>query len=563
MTATPAPAARQVTRPPRSLRVSAVSTAVVFAGLLSFALERGQDGNFDQANYHYVYARMFLDGTLDRAGLSLMLQSYFNPIVNVPWTLLVDHLTPRLATAVIVCVQACNFLLARSLARLLLRDADVAPLRAFGWTVGGRDFCANVAGLVGVTGATFLSEVGTSFSDSWTSLLLLGAVRSVLSFDSPPVRRSLLAGVLMGVAAGLKNTNAVFLVPVALGAVWPGGGVRRALPRLSALGLGVVAGLLAAGGWWALHLQRTRDSPVFPLYNSIFRSPSVPAIDFHDDQYRAGTALEILTLPFRMATGHARVAELGIRDGRWLLVVVLGGVAAIVAVVRRQQLLQLRSARAAFLSMVLVAFLVWATTFGYARYLVFLEVVTGVVMAVLITSLMPGSRRAPWLVAGLALVALASGTTPDWQHGRFGSTWFDVDQKVLDALPNDAVVLTDGDSGPLSYAAATLPPSVTFVAVSRTIGLVIDASARPSDPYKEGVGLARELNTALERWGNAQRPLYVLVGTARPRTQANLGAFDVKISQRCQRLTRPSDPFALLLCEAEHLPAGQRSAPLT
>jgi hypothetical protein len=98
-----------------------LALCVAVAGLVSW--RRGQDANWDLQNYHYYNAWALLTGRLDRDIAAAQLQTYLNPLLDVPFYLMVAaDWPPRLiAFALAVPAGVGAWLLAKCLL-ILFRD---------------------------------------------------------------------------------------------------------------------------------------------------------------------------------------------------------------------------------------------------------------------------------------------------------------------------------------------------------------------------------------------------------------------------------------------------------
>jgi hypothetical protein len=112
----------------------AVLVPILF-GLLSIAL--GQDDNWDLRNYHWYNPYALLNGRLPVDMAPGNWQSYFNPLIDVPYYVLNQWLPGPAVGFVMGFVHGLNFILLLALVRLVLpRDkadmpcASCSPSRA-------------------------------------------------------------------------------------------------------------------------------------------------------------------------------------------------------------------------------------------------------------------------------------------------------------------------------------------------------------------------------------------------------------------------------------------------
>src|SRR5262249_41014709 len=114
----------------------------------------------------------------------------------------------------------------------------------------------------------------------------------------------LLAGTLLGMSMGLKLTNCMFVLGLAVAWLWRfnfsvryfGGGIMA--------GLGIILGFLIVDGWWAWRLWTEFQNPLFPFYNEIFKSPMIKHIFTNTPAWAAADDMwEVLVYPFRWVLG--------------------------------------------------------------------------------------------------------------------------------------------------------------------------------------------------------------------------------------------------------------------
>src|SRR4051812_28066674 len=92
----------------------------VLFGLLSVFL--GQDDNWDLKNYHWYNPYALLHGRLDLDMAPGQWQSYFNPLIDVPYYVLSTSLPGPLVGFLMGALHGLNFLLLVAIARRLLGD---------------------------------------------------------------------------------------------------------------------------------------------------------------------------------------------------------------------------------------------------------------------------------------------------------------------------------------------------------------------------------------------------------------------------------------------------------
>ncbi len=359
------------------------------------------DVGYDTLNYHVMHGERGLWGPLFPPG---DFYPYFFPFLN----------------------PAADLVTAMFRAVLGYRGGTVGSALALVWcgqilwrllTPSVKDERARAAAvLLAVTAEGMLWEVSGYMVDLFSLPVLLEATR-IATADVQPLRplhrRTAALGVVLGTAVALKLTNLVFVLPIGLVALvrWLGPRTQRprALAILGAAAAGAVAIALPVAPHALLLLAKT-GSPVFPYFNRLFASPFYPLLDIKDIRWGPSSAVESLGWPLLSALRPERLSEFAVTTGRlalgWLL-----ALAALVAF-RKDALLRAISA------IVVVGALLWSLGTGYHRYGLFLELLGGLLVALVAAKLVqrssgeesgPASRRplAP-RVAAAALLLLAA-----------------------------------------------------------------------------------------------------------------------------------------------------------
>lgn len=317
-----------------------------------------------------------------------------------------------------------------------------------------------VATFAGVTSAMTLAEIGTSFADLMLAPLLLGALLALLRAESGGRAGGLLmlSGLLAGAAAGLKLTNLVFVPGLAVATVLPWRGWRGTAFAVTRVGLGGAAGLVLTGGAWCAYLWTELGNPVFPAFNTLFRSSSAAISNFEDTRFLPKGWLDALNYPARIALGEHPTAENPFTDIRYALAIPLCIGFAALAPLRTPDASDRPMLRAILFFG--VSYAAWLATFAIQRYAVALDILAGVLLVLLAARLTPRRVALP-LTAGLALLAASTTRPADWWHRPWSDAFVATPPPEL-ATPATYLVLYH----PTGFWASALPAASRFYAIA-------------------------------------------------------------------------------------------------
>ena len=186
-----------------SLFVACVAVACVAA------LRLQQDANWDLQNYHFYDPWAWLTGRIfDRDIAAAQLQTFHNPLADVPfYALVAAGVDPRVVTSWLALPAGIAAYFFVKIAWLLF--ADLRTAQRVGATAA--------AAFIGFTGAMGVGQLGST-TDEWlvTAFTMAALWLLVRETRSSPAQRPAwalaLAGVLMGIASGLKLTAATYAV---------------------------------------------------------------------------------------------------------------------------------------------------------------------------------------------------------------------------------------------------------------------------------------------------------------------------------------------------------------
>jgi hypothetical protein len=504
-------------RLPAFIKTRAPSLALVVvvlcgaSALLAVAL--GKDVNWDLLNYHYYNGYAFLGGRSQQDIAPAQLQTFLNPLLDIPLYLAIAHISPVAVGALWGLVQGLNAVAVWLIGNRVLPVSDEAER---GWAALG-------VALVSIPSAGNIGELGGSMGDNLASIPTLFAaalvVRSYPKLESASPKgvllESAIAGVFAGVAAGLKLTALLYAAAFCIGCLFLVRPVSRRLLVATGFGLGVLAGWLGLSGFWLWELWTRFQSPFFPFFNNVFRSDWAPTDVVRDDRWFPHSLFEFVTFPIVWTFRPSAVAENPFRDLRmpfaYVLVVVLA-LRGVVRRLRRTTSFELPTGPVAFVAVgAVLSYGVWLSMWAYFRYLGPVEWLAPLGIALALFELVP---RARWGTLAIAVLALTTLTTKPLTYGRggWGSSYFDAKIPELPADPPGLVLIAGLE--PLGFLVPYFPSELRFVRIEgmrlggaradRFDGLVRETVAAHSGNFfvlYPGQSLPPESALALEKLG--------------------------------------------------------------
>lgn len=507
------------------------------------AIHLGMDANWDLRNYHYYNAWAFLTDRYARDVAVAQIPSFYNPIIDIPYFLLAQHLPARLLAFLLGALHGLNFILLFCLSERLL--TVVSPRK--------RALLSGFIAASGTCGAVAFSEIGTVFYDNLLSLgffgALLLALRNWRRLSDEPWRKiwwpAVLTGFPVGLAFGLKQTSVIYTFGLC-------GGLLACLPAplrqrlLVALfcGFGILAGLALGGGYWMWHLWQFYGNPLFPMFNQIFRSPWGLIDSYRDVQYLEGSLARRLFYPLLFSFDSRQAGEIVFRDFRILavfLLIPLAGIGALCDVWRKAptgpDAFDRRQA-AFLLTATAVAYAVWLQMFALYRYIVAIEMLAPLLVILAIGFLRPLGR---WrLSVAVCLIALLMLTTKtgNWIRVPFSEQAVTVDVPTI-ADPADTIVLLAGHE-PLSFLLPAFPPELRFLRIDSTFTNPDQSSVRFNQVMRQRI---------LDHRG---RFLALFIPTERHDVVTRLGNYDLRLEKDdCATVTSPIGAAPYALCPVQ------------
>jgi hypothetical protein len=421
-------------------RNTVVAYSIVAIACVLRSWQLGVDTNWDLLNYHLYKSTSLIEGSFFGDVAVAGFGTYLNPLIELPAGLGIALLGVR--GGLLVSMAALQFVCVLCLWRLA-GELTVARGRS------GTIRWALVA--VAITGSGALSVSFTTFGDWISAALFCESVGALLRAERSPVgarlgRTILVSGVWAGSSVGLKLTGGSFILGL-LAATWLIARWKGTVQSIAGMALGFVG----VAGPWMLYLQIKYSSPVYPLYNGIFGTPSGPASDLDDVRFGADSLHAVIEFPVEMFRSTARYSEIAFQDWRYLVAVSL----LPIWMLARRWRPPTHDPVVLLLTVLLPGYLIWVVEFGIYRYFLFGELLCSLLVVLLIADLVPNPERAVTICASVSLLGLGFQQIPDW--GRDADLAPAELATIIDQLPTTPTAVVLSAPPPLSYLLESFP----------------------------------------------------------------------------------------------------------
>ena len=447
---------------PRAIAITSFLVPLLF-GFYSLIL--GADANWDLYNYHLYNPFAWFHGKLQIDMAPAGMQSYFNPVLDVPFYLMNTHLPSRMVGFLMGTLHGLMFVIVLGIARNVLcllpgTDRFRVPI---------------LIALAGCLTGNFLSGLGNSMGDDTTALFILSGLWLLLAnWDrlcqrAPKAAAALVgAGIVVGLGVGLKLTNAVYALAMCLCLLsYPSSAIARL--RLSFLfGVGVLLGAMMTGGYWHFHMWTLFGNPLYPQFGSLFPSPLTLPTLVTDTRWRPDGALETLLWPIIFTLDPRRVSETPIRQVLWPVVYLLFWSWMVSVAARRftGQHRQMDPRQRFVILFVATGYVAWMKMFSIYRYIVPVEVLTPLITMLLLEHLLSPrwARQATAWIVGVATAVLVAGGARTWGHEGWTDPLYHAELPRIEQ-PERTTVLISSRNPAWGWIATLFPPEVMFAQI--------------------------------------------------------------------------------------------------
>ena len=410
---------------------------ITIGGCISLIL--GQDSNWDFLNYHFYNPYALCTGRVGYDFLAASIQSYLSPFIEVPLYLLAMYFNNF--PSLVVFIQGTYFGVLCFLVFILSLDV----FKSLDMSSKTRQILALFSTIIGCTGFATFSEIGTSYNDIQTSCLIIFAIFLFMKygFSEKGYRAGISVGLVVGVACGLKLTNAIFATSFFIAITiffWR----NDYFKRISFYVIFLCIGFLASYGYWGWTLYKLYGSPFFPFYNSIFKSPFYPQTSFLDVRFFPKTFFQKICYPI-FWSGFFKypktVAELNFFDPRFLLVYLISIHFFLNRIFSCHNPQQKERNRFSFLLLFwMMSYYVYQIKFSIYRYAMPLENLTGLVVVFVVYNFLKNKKNfAIYAMIVVTFAIIAMTRIPSWGRLKIGNKFYSVSK--ID-IPEDVLVTT-------------------------------------------------------------------------------------------------------------------------
>ena len=445
-----------------------MSISVLVLGFLLFGLLSiyyGQDINWDLRNYHYYNPYAFLNGRLGYDYAPAQLQTYFNPLLDIPFYFVSAKLKPIVIGFLMGGLHGINLWFLFMVSYYILTLMQIKPKR--------RLSVSFICACIGVYGPAFWSEIGTTFNDNVTSLFviipLLIFLRETINCSTQHVRPSILLfmAVILGSGVGLKPSIMVYAIGFVLGFLAISVNWKQRFFNIALWAAGLSAGFLLTAGFWMIALLYKFRNSFFIFYNTILKSRP---------EYFPKNIIEKLFYPFYFATGKSTAMDLYFRDSRLAVIYVLFIVALFYVLYDRLKknlntFVEKDNKKNNIFRFVIVFFtssyILWQITSSNYRHIVPLELISPILIIILLSRIIKNENKLISLTFVLFFLIFSIMRTPNWGRSPWTDSFFDIKIPKISNSSDSIVILANGE--PRAYIIPFFPAHFRFISVNNNL----------------------------------------------------------------------------------------------
>lgn len=326
---------------------------------------------WDFANYHYYNAWAFLNDRLNYDIAPASLNTFFNPIIELPLYFYIQYFNDNLD--LIYALQGIW-------AGLLLFVFYKIYILFFELKNAKDYVLLFLALMFSVSGMATFHQIGASTNEIPVAFFILWGFYILLKMIKFPetqnLKKFLLAGLIMGIGLGLKQTTVVYCIASGITLIVCHKCLNKPIKSICFFAFGGLAGYLVINGYFMWQYWELYENPFFPFLNGIFHSPYFDDFNYTDKRFLPSLKT-FLIYPFLWNFPKYNIAEVSVFNFRLSMfyIVMIVGFSCYLGK-NKSQVSPLKKALFIFLSL---AFFIWMAMFSIMRYAVIIEVLSSVI----------------------------------------------------------------------------------------------------------------------------------------------------------------------------------------
>lgn len=348
---------------------------MLIAGVVSIC--KGMDRSFDVRNYHIYNPYAFLNNRLTTDIMPADIQSYFNPILDIPYFYMVKFMNNY--PFVITFIQGFSYAL------LLFIIYKTAQLIFKGYN---KTLLTILSVLIGGTAALTLYNIGTLTHDIFVGDMILISIYLILkSFEKHSIKNLIISGLVLGCICGLKLTAGIFGAAMTISLVCFLPELKRPISSIFCFIISAAAGFLITNGFWLYTLYTEFGNPFIPYFNNIFNSDFVNCGDMLKEDFLnlyPQNIMEYLFFPFYFYQHlPTKAFELNYQDFRFAAIYVVLIINLIVSRLFKSDTEKygINFNQINFLFVISTfTYIIWINTFATVRYLTPIASLSGIII---------------------------------------------------------------------------------------------------------------------------------------------------------------------------------------
>ncbi len=326
---------------------------------------------WDFANYHYYNAWAFLNGRLNYDIAPASLNTFFNPIIDLPLYFYIRYFNDHLN-----CIYALQGIWAGLLLFVFYKIYIL-----FFELKNAKDYVLLFTALLfSVSGSATFHQIGASTNEMPVAFFFLWGFYILLKMIKFPetqnLKKFLLAGLIMGIGLGLKQTIVAYCIASGLALIIYPKCLNKPLKSICFFALGGLTGYLIINGYFMWQYWEAYGNPFFPFLNGIFHSPYFDDFNYTDKRFLP-TIKEFFLYPFLWNLPQYRIAVVPILNLRLSLFYPLMIIGFLLSFTKNKR--QTSTPEKVLFIFLFLAFLIWMAMFSIMRYAVIIEVLSAII----------------------------------------------------------------------------------------------------------------------------------------------------------------------------------------